>query len=105
MKKPVAILGALCVLSLSACETPNNFGEAVHQTIAAQTSNPDAPDPNVPTTMNGQRAALGQARYSTDNVKQPESLDTLVKGGGGNSSSSGSSDSGSSGASTSGSTP
>ena len=76
---------ALCAFVLSACETPNDFGAAVQSNIATQTVNPNAPMSKPPQRMNGERAALGQKRYTTDTVKQPENMETSdVSGSGGN---------------------
>jgi hypothetical protein len=70
---------------ISALTTPD-FGNAVSANIAAQTVNPMAPmDRSVPLSMEGQRAALQQQRYTTDMVEQPMDVGTLsgASGGGG----------------------
>jgi len=81
---------ALCALALSACETSNDFGAAVQTNIAAQTVNPGAPLSKLPQRMNGERAAMGQKRYTTDTVKQPENMETSDIGGSGGNSGNGS---------------
>lgn len=46
------------------------FGDAVHQNIAAQIDNPDAP-PAHPLDASGARAAVADQRYRTDTVEKP----------------------------------
>ena len=87
-------LGSLAILALTlqACadrpiglEYPG-FGDAVRTNMAAQTVNPMAPTDRSPLTMEGQRAALQQNRYTTDMVEKPPDVGTLqgaVSGGGG----------------------
>lgn len=94
---------AIAAIALSACadegglrpEAATDFGNSVHQDIAAETVNPDAPEEGATVSANGERAAIAEDRYAKDKVKPPEDPTTSQSSGSG-------SGSGSNGASTGG---
>ena len=81
-----AILLVLLGMPLAACADLNPvadsegqpspyFGQAVHNNIAAQVANPEAPVQGQPAAMDGQRAGLAQERYAKGKVIKPSSID------------------------------
>ena len=81
MNRP-ALFALICSLPLlGACADTNvaasegqpaaHFGDAVKRNVAVQTINPDAPVSGEPITMDGQRAALAQDRYTKGTVIVP----------------------------------
>lgn len=62
----------------------DDFGHAVREDLAAQIVDPDVAYSQAPPASSGSRAALAQARYAADNVRQPVSGPTTagVTGGG-----------------------
>jgi len=99
------LIGACTDTDIGASEgrTAPQFGDAVKGNIAAQVVNPNAPADGGPLTMNGQRAALAQDRYTKGQVINPEEVGASNGtgsgggGGGSGSSASGGSSGGSSG--------
>ncbi len=91
MKKISLPILAIAFTALQGCDTVtgvkmSDFGNAVSANIAVQTINPMAPmDRSVPLSMEGQRAALQQQKYTTDTVEKPEDVGSLsgATGGGG----------------------
>lgn len=91
----LASAGALlsgCMNRIDATQTsigpPDDFGRAVREDLAAQIADPDPAWKNTPQpASSGERAALAQKAYGTDNVKTPQGLNTLTAatpaGGGG----------------------
>ena len=81
-------LGLACLLQACAADRPVGlglgvYGEAVRANIAVQTVNPMAPADRGPILADGQRTALQQERYVTDQVEPPEEVGTLQGAGGG----------------------
>jgi hypothetical protein len=69
--KPLLVLAlGLSAVGLSGClisqiHNSPDFGQAVHQNVMAQITNPDPRYPGPPPPSNGPRAALAQYRYRT----------------------------------------
>ena len=93
MRKIIATGGFVILAPVLAACTSHDYvpegtlsahaGEAVQRNIAAQLANPAAPSGDEALTMNGERAAIAQDRYSKDQVKQPPQAMAGSVGGGG----------------------
>lgn len=87
LANPVLLTAA--ALALAGCAESRlrlspDFGEAVHQNVAAQTADPDAHYGGVPApASDGARAAASQSRYTHDQVIPPASTSasTIQSGG------------------------
>jgi type IV pilus biogenesis protein CpaD/CtpE len=79
------LLGACSGTAVTANEGQSapQFGDAVRRNVAAQTINPDAPVSGEPITMDGQRAALAQDRYTKGKVIAPADVGSTSGSGGG----------------------
>jgi len=95
MKKIISVGSLVFLMPFMAACTRADFvpegtlsphaGEAVERNIAAQLVNPAAPSGDAAATMNGERAALAQDRYTKDQVKQPpQAMSGGIEGGNGN---------------------
>ncbi|HXV01871.1 MAG TPA: hypothetical protein VG166_15355 [Caulobacteraceae bacterium] len=60
----------------------NDFGRAVHEDLAAQIADPDAAYRGPPPPTSGEKTEVGFKRYTTDTMKQPQSISTQSGGGG-----------------------
>lgn len=89
MKKNFLLTPTLaCAVLLTGCSTTDRiglnhveFGNAVKQNIAAQSVNPNAPIDDSAIEANGERAALAQTRYVTDQVEEPEDISSRAAAG------------------------
>ena len=81
------LIAASALIALAGCEYYGaDFGDAVHNNIAAQSVQPNPPAVARPVPGNGETAQLAQQRYATDKTKQPVAAQTSnvgIGGGGG----------------------
>jgi hypothetical protein len=84
------LIAGCCFVGLYGCELgpyAPDYGDAVHNNVAAQSVQPAPPAAAQPVPGNGETAALAQDRYAKDKVRTPVAVTTStvsgVGGGGG----------------------
>ena len=83
------LIAGAALVALSGCELgpyAPDFGDAVHNNVAAQSVQPAPPPAARPVPGNGETAAIAQGRYAKDKIKYPSAMTTSsvgIGGGGG----------------------
>jgi hypothetical protein len=72
---PAAVFAAACATP-EAGQAPDDFANATRHNIAVQLVNPESSATAAPQTLDGARAALGQARYIADRSERPREVST-----------------------------
>jgi hypothetical protein len=71
------LIAASVLIVLSGCDYYGaDFGDAVHNNVAAQSVQPGSPAAAQPVPGNGENAQLAQQRYATDKTRRPSSMTT-----------------------------
>ena len=71
------LTAATVLIVLAGCDYYGaDYGDAVHNNVAAQSVQPSPPASAQPVPGNGENAQIAQQRYASDKTKQPQSTQT-----------------------------